>query len=136
MGADGSFSYVPAPNYFGADSFTYVASDGFLSSGAVTVSIEVTSVNDAPLARPDRLNVPKNGSATVDALANDTDVDGDTLTVIAFTQGSSGEVKYSQKNDNFRYTPRKGFTGTDTFTYTISDGNGGTATTVVTVVVG
>ncbi len=103
--ADGSFSYVPAPNYFGADSFTYTANDGVLSSGAVTVSIQVTAVNDAPLARPDTLNVPKNGSATVDALANDTDVDGDTLTVVAFTQGRHGERQVQRREPSTSDTP-------------------------------
>ena len=132
---DGSFSYVPAPNYFGADSFTYTANDGVLSSGAVRVSLQVTPVNDVPLARPDTLNVPKNGSATVDALANDTDVDGDTLTVVAFTQGRHGSVTYNAATLSFRYTPDKGFRGTDTFAYTISDGHGGTATAIVTAVI-
>jgi uncharacterized protein len=132
---DGSFSYTPEANYAGTDSFTYAASDGSLSSDVVTVSIEVTAVNDAPVARPDTLTVRKNSSATVVALANDTDVEGDALTVAAFTQGAHGEVKYSVKNRNFRYTPDRGFKGTDSFTYTISDGNGGTATAVVTVVV-
>ena len=79
--------------------------------------------------------MPKNGSATVDALANDTDVDGDTLTVVAFTQGRHGSVTYNAATLSFRYTPDKGFRGTDTFAYTISDGHGGTATAIVTAVI-
>jgi hypothetical protein len=83
----------------------------------------------------DTMTVPKNGSETVRALDNDTDGNGDDLTVVSFTQGAHGEVKYSTRNNNFRYTPRRGFTGTDSFTYTISDGRGGTDTATVWVTV-
>ena len=132
--ADGSFRYVPAANFFGADSFTYAASDGFLSSDDVTVSIEVSAVNDAPTTLPDALTVAKNdGATTIDVLANDTDVDGDALTVIAFTQGGHGRVQ--AQLGGLRYTPDRGFRGTDTFRYTVSDGHGGTATEVVRIVV-
>jgi hypothetical protein len=95
----------------------------------------VNAVNDAPVANPDAATVAKNGSGVITVLNNDTDVDGDSLTVISFTQGAHGTVKYSTKNVNFRYTPARGFSGTDTFTYTISDGQGGTATTTVTITV-
>ena len=100
---------------------------------AVVVGLNL--VNTPPIAGDDTASVPKNGSVAVDALANDSDPDGQTVTVVSHTQGSNGSVKYSAKNRNFRYTPNKGFTGTDTFTYTISDGFGGTATATVTVVV-
>jgi VCBS repeat-containing protein len=135
LNPDGSFTYTPAPNYNGSDSFTYKASDGAADSNVVTVTITVNAVNDNPVANPDSLTVAKNGSDVVFALANDTDVDGDTLTVVSYTQGAHGTVKYSPKNNNFRYTPAKGFSGTDTFTYTISDGHGGTATATVTITV-
>jgi predicted extracellular nuclease len=92
-------------------------------------------LNAAPIANNDSMTVAKNGSGVVLALANDFDVDGDTLTVVSYTQGAHGTVKYSLKNNNFRYTPAKGFRGTDTFSYTISDGQGGTATATVTVTV-
>ncbi len=92
-------------------------------------------LNAAPVANDDSLTVAKNGSDVVYALSNDYDLNGDTFTVVSYTQGAHGTVKYSAKNNNFRYTPKKGFTGTDTFTYTISDGKGGTATATVTVTV-
>ncbi|HKY52887.1 MAG TPA: ExeM/NucH family extracellular endonuclease, partial [Anaerolineales bacterium] len=135
LNADGSFSYTPAADFNGTDSFTYKANDGVADSNVATVTITVNAVNDSPVANPDSLIVAKNSSGIVLALANDLDVDGDTLTVVSFTQGAHGTVKYSTKNNNFRYTPAKGFTGTDTFTYTISDGNGGTATATVTITV-
>lgn len=92
-------------------------------------------LNAPPVATDDTMTVAKNGSDVVFALANDFDFDGDTLTVVEYSQGAHGTVKYSEKNNNFRYTPRRGFTGTDTFTYTISDGQGHTATATVTVTV-
>jgi predicted extracellular nuclease len=91
--------------------------------------------NLPPVANPDSFTVPKNGSDVVYALANDTDPEGDSFTVTSYSQGAHGTVKYSEKNNNFRYTPDKGFSGTDTFTYTITDAFGGTATGTVTVTV-
>ncbi len=74
--ANGSFSYTPAANYYGLDSFTYKANDGSLDSNVATVSITVTNVNDAPVAVNDAYTVVEDSSAhTVDVLANDTDVD-------------------------------------------------------------
>jgi predicted extracellular nuclease len=93
------------------------------------------NLNAPPVATPDSATVAKNSSAAIFALENDFDVDGDTLTVVSYSQGAHGTVKYSLKNNNFRYTPAKGFTGTDTFTYTISDGKGHTTTTTVTITV-
>jgi uncharacterized protein len=93
------------------------------------------NLNAPPVAVPDSATVAKNSSVAIAALANDFDVDGDTLTVVSFSQGTHGTVKYSAKNNNFRYTPARGFSGTDTFTYTISDGQGHTATATVTITV-
>jgi uncharacterized protein len=135
LNADGSFTYTPASNYNGPDSFTYKANDGHVDSNIATVSIMVNAVNDAPVAVNDSATVSKNGSGVIFILANDSDVEGDTLTVTSFTQPAHGTVTYSTKNKNFRYTPTRGFTGTDTFTYTISDGHGGTATATVTITV-
>jgi VCBS repeat-containing protein len=135
LNANGSFTYTPTLNYNGPDSFTYKANDGNLDSNTATVSITVNTVNDAPVANPDSATVAKNSSVAINALANDSDVDGDTLTVTSFSQGAHGTVTYSTRNKNFRYTPAKGFSGIDTFTYTISDGHGGTATATVTITV-
>jgi VCBS repeat-containing protein len=135
LNSDGSFTYTPTANYNGPDSFTYKANDGGLDSNVATVSITVNAVNDPPVAVNDSTTIAKNNSGVIFILTNDSDVDGDTLTVSGFTQPSHGTVAYSTKNKNFRYTPVKGFSGTDTFTYTISDGHGGTATATVTIIV-
>src|SRR6185436_12843752 len=83
LNADGSFTYTPASNYFGADSFTYRANDGVVNSGLATVSLTITNLNRAPVAADDSYTMAKNGSLTVTApglLGNDTDLDGDSLT--------------------------------------------------------
>ena len=135
LNTDGSFSYTPNANFNGSDSFTYKANDGTFDSNVATVNITIAAVNDNPDAVNDSATVNKNSSGVIFILLNDTDVDGDSLTVISFTQPSHGTVSYSTRNRNFRYTPTKGFTGTDTFTYTISDGHGGTDTATVTITV-
>jgi VCBS repeat-containing protein len=95
--------------------------------------ITVTNVNDPPVAVDDSATTPQDTPVTIDVLNNDSDSDGDTLTVNSVTQGSHGSV--TNNGSDVTYTPDPGFTGTDSFTYTISDGNGGTDTATVTVAV-
>src|SRR5439155_8141632 len=83
LNANGSFTYTPNSNYNGADSFTYMVSDGSLNSNVATVSLTVTAVNDAPTAANDAYALAEDQSLTIAAssiLANDSDVDGDSLT--------------------------------------------------------
>src|SRR5437899_777212 len=86
LNSDGSLVYMPALNFNGTDSFTYKASDGQAQSGTTTVTITVTPVNDAPVAaNDDSYTTPEDTQLTVSApgvLANDSDVDGDTLSAI------------------------------------------------------
>src|SRR5204862_1523011 len=80
LNSDGSFSYAPAANYHGTDSFTYKANDGQADSGIATVNIAITAVNDAPVAVNDSYTTAEDTQLTVSApgvLANDSDVDGD-----------------------------------------------------------
>lgn len=133
LNLDGSYTYSPAANYHGPDSFTYKAKDGQADSSVVTVSITVNSVNDNPVAVNDTADTNEQTPVTVNVVANDSDVDGDTLTVSAATQGTGGSVTFS--GGSVTYTPNAGFYGTDSFSYTVSDGNGGTATATVSVTV-
>jgi len=96
-------------------------------------NITVTNVNDPPVAVADNATTPENTPVTIDVLNNDSDIDGDTLTVDSVTQGTNGSV--TNNGSNVTYSPTLGFNGTDSFTYTISDGNGGTDTATVTVTV-
>ena len=79
--ADGTITYTPAANYTGADSFSYTIGDGQGGSATATVSVTVTAANDAPVAVNDAATTAEDTAVTIAVLANDTDVDGDTLTV-------------------------------------------------------
>ena len=130
---DGTYLYKPAPNYFGPDTFTYTVSDGKGGVTTYTVTILVTPVNDAPVAKNDTGAVRPGSSVSIPVLANDTDLDGDKLTVTKATAGQ-GTVRILP-DGSISYTPRPGFSGTDTITYIVSDGHGGFATATVTIVV-
>ncbi|MBN2509775.1 MAG: tandem-95 repeat protein, partial [Spirochaetales bacterium] len=124
-----SLRYEPDDNYSGFDSFTYSISDGNGGFAGATVNITVNPVNDTPVVADDSATLSVNGTYLFDVLVNDSDVDGDTLSITEFTQGSHGTV--TAEGDSLRYTPDTDYSGTDSFTYTISDGNGGTASATV-----
>jgi uncharacterized repeat protein (TIGR01451 family) len=131
-------SYTPNANYFGPDSFTYTVSDGNGGSDSATVSITVTNVNDPPDAVNDTATMAEDsGANTINVLANDTFVPdaGETLTIVSVTQGANGSVAITGGGTTVSYTPNLNFFGSDSFTYTISDGNGGTDTATVNVTV-
>ena len=130
-----SFTYTPAANYNGTDSFTVTVSDGVAESTG-TINITITPVNDAPMAVADSFatNEDVAHEAELSALlANDTDVDGDTLTITSVGNASNGAV--SMVAGDVVFTPASNFTGAATYRYTISDGTL-TADGTVTVTVG
>jgi len=132
---DGSFEYTPDPDFFGTDSFTYVASDGTNDSQATTVTITVNAQADPPAATDDSFTAPNDGTVqTLDVLQNDTsDPDGSqTLTLLSVTQGSEGGT-VAISGGSISYTAPVGFVGTETFTYTIEDSDGMEDTATVTV---
>jgi len=134
LAPNGSFTYLPDSNFSGSDSFVYELSDGDGDSDTATVTITITAVNDPPVANDDSATVNEDSANTViDVLSNDTDVDGDTLTVASVTQPANGSV--TNNGTNVSYTPDGNYHGSDTFTYTVSDGNGGTDTATVSVTV-
>lgn len=134
LNADGGFTYTPNANFNGSESFTYKANDGNADSNVATVSISVNSVNDPPTAVNDTATVAEDSGPTAipvldnDSVAPDT---GETLTIIAVTQGSNGAVAITGNGTGLTYRPNDNFAGTDTFTYTVTDGNGGTARATV-----
>jgi VCBS repeat-containing protein/parallel beta-helix repeat protein len=133
LNSDGSYTYSPNANWNGSDSFTYTANDGSLNSNVATVSITVNAVNDAPIANNDSVTTNEDAPITSNVVANDMDVEGDTLTVSAVTQGANGTVSFA--GGTVTYTPNANWNGTDSFTYTVSDGNGGFASAAVSVTV-
>ena len=116
-----------------SDSFTYAIGDGKGGSDTATVTITVTPVNDSPVAQNDAANVARGASVVVGVLANDSDPEGDTLSITSVTQGTNGSITIS--GDSVTYT-HNGFNTTfDSFTYTIIDGKGGTDTATVSITV-
>lgn len=129
--AGNQVSYQAAANYSGPDTFTYTIRDpGFLTSVG-TVSVTVTPVNDPPAAVADSASTSEDTPIAIAVLGNDTDIDGDTLSISAVTQGAKGSV--TTNGTTATYTPNLNTTGNDSFTYSISDGNGGTGMATVNI---
>ncbi len=122
---DGTFAYTPGVNFEGQDSFAYRASNGSASSVG-TVTIEVTpGSNDIPETQPDTYMPGEDREYVRDAsqgvLANDQDSDGDVMTARLVTPPVNGTLVFSE-DGSFSYLPAPDFFGTDTFTYSVSDG--------------
>ncbi|HEX3764767.1 MAG TPA: Ig-like domain-containing protein [Kofleriaceae bacterium] len=127
-------TYTPAPDYNGADSFTYTVADPSGATATATVTVAIDPVNDPPVATADAIRLDEDTSAMIDVVANDGDVDHDALTVTAVTQPAHGTAAIVDAT-HVRYTPAPDYNGLDSFSYTISDGNGGEAGAEVSVTV-
>ncbi len=136
--ADNTFNYDPADNFNDTDSFTYTVSDGDGGTDTATVSITVRAVNDAPVAGDDSATTDEDEAVTIDVLNNtegkDTDVDGDTLNIASVTQPTNGTATITT-DGKVEYAPSANFNGTDSFEYTVDDGNGGSDTATVSITV-
>ena len=134
---NGSFTFTPAANWHGIDSFTYKANDGTADSDIATVTITVTAVNDAPVAVADAYSMAEDTVLNVSApgvLGNDTDVEDAALTMQVGTQPTHGTLA-PDADGSFNYTPVANFFGVDTFTYRASDGTAWSAYATVTITV-
>ena len=119
----GSFTYVPDPNFFGVESFTYVVSDSVLTDTGTT-TITVTNVPDAPDTEGDAYATDRDVPIVEVApglLGNDTDYDGDILTAALATPPTNGGVVLNP-DGSFSYTPHPGYVGAASFSYTADDG--------------
>ncbi|MCR9951769.1 tandem-95 repeat protein, partial [Vibrio parahaemolyticus] len=117
---DGSVTYTPNDNYHGTDSFTYIVTSGGVSE-STTVSVDVTPVNDAPVAKDDTAITDEDTPVTIDVLPNDTDVDGDKLSIeSASVPKEQGTVEVV--NGKLVFTPAENFNGDAEITYTVTDG--------------
>ncbi len=139
--ADGSFNYNAATGFRGTDSFTYTLQDGFGGSDTATVTLANVFTNRAPVAQTDAFTGNQNAEISGNVLANngngaDSDPDGDTLAVTAQTiTTANGGTAVLAANGGFTYTPATGFSGADSFAYTVTDGFGGSATGTVNLTV-
>ncbi len=120
-GAAPQLTYT-APTNRATDAFVYEVSDGTLTAQA-TITITILRPNIDPVANDDTATTTQETPVTIDVLANDTDADGDILEVNGSTGSSHGSVLCS--STKCTYTPEPGYFGSDTFTYYIRDGFGG-----------
>ncbi|TMQ06211.1 MAG: tandem-95 repeat protein, partial [Deltaproteobacteria bacterium] len=131
---DHQVSYTPAANYNGADSFSYTIDDGHGAQATATVAITIAPVNDPPVAADDAAATDEDTQLAIDVAANDSDVDGDTLTVASVTQPAHGTAAIADGH-HVTYTPAANYNGSDAFQYTIGDGNGAQATATVAIAI-
>ncbi|WP_157951203.1 tandem-95 repeat protein, partial [Cyanothece sp. BG0011] len=131
---DGTLTYIPDLNFNGNDSFSYTISDLQGGSDSATVDIQINPINDAPKAINDTATTSANQSIIIDVLSNDSDAEGDPISIQNFNQPDYGVI--SQNSDGtLNYTPETDFVGNDSFTYTITDNQGQTSTAQVDVTV-
>jgi len=134
----GSITYTPDANFHGTASFSYTVSDGNGGTDTGTVTVTVASINDVPVAVADAVSTDEDTPLTFPATqlaANDTDADLDALTVTAVTATATTHGTVVLTSGSITYTPATNYNGAADFGYTVSDGNGGTASGSVTVTV-
>ena len=133
---NGSPVFTPEANFNGTATFTYTISNGAGGTSSAVVTLTVNPQNDAPVAVADSFTLNEDNALTISPaslLGNDSDIDGDTLSIIGVSNPTHGTVEIV--NGSPVFTPEANFNGTATFTYTISDGAGGTSSAVVTLTV-
>ncbi len=139
---DGTWTYTPAKDYNGADTFTVTVSDGHGGTATATIDIGINPVNDPP-----KIDDPTSGNLDpvtghynlttdedkpVSGQVKATDPDGDALTYAKGTDPQHGTV-FVNEDGTWTYTPAKDYNGSDIFTVTVSDGHGGTATATIDI---
>lgn len=137
--ATGSITYTPNLNANGMDSFSYTVTAGGVTSNIATVTINITPVNDAPIGIANTAVGPRNTALTINVLGNDTDVDGDVLTILAGSVtapvGPAGSVSAASSNANGTLAFTANTAGIYRFNYQATDGLTSTPATQVTVTV-
>ena len=133
VNANGTITYTPNAGFNGTDTITYTVTDPSGLTDTATVSVSVGAVNDPPVAVDDVATVAEDGSVTIPVLANDSDPDGDPLTVTSATS-PDGTVTINP-DGTLSFTPNPNFNGPTTITYTVTDPSGATDTATVAVTV-
>ena len=130
----GTVQYAPEPDYHGADRFTYVVSSGSGLTARAAVDVTVLPVNDPPEAVDDAADTTEDTRVTIAVLDNDTDPEGDPLTVAEISTPAHGAARLTEAGA-VEYTPDPDYHGPDGFTYVVGDGSGLTARAAVEVTV-
>jgi hypothetical protein len=134
--ADRTITYAPTLNYFGPDSFDYQVCDSDGACDTATVSITVTSVNDAPVAADDTATTDEDTAVTIDVLTNDTDVeDGKPGGAVTVTSGPSHGSATVKADRTITYAPTLNYFGPDSFDYQVCDSDGACDTATVSITV-
>jgi hypothetical protein len=132
-GGGTGLTYQPDTDATGADSFTYTVTDGHSPGVTATVSVIIAD-GVLPVAGDDARTLLEDAGATViSVLGNDSDGDGDSLSITGVTNGAKGVVTHT--STTVTYSPNHNANGADTFTYTIYDGHGGSATGHVAITI-
>jgi hypothetical protein len=132
---DTTITYSTVSGFAGQDTFSYTVSDnrGGLDTALVTVTVTEPH-NNPPIAKSDSVIVRQDSTVCIYALQNDTDIDGDNLCIQSLdTTGTSGTVVIDPGDTTVTYSPAQGFTGKDSFSYTVTDGKGGIDTSAVII---
>lgn len=132
-GAGANRTYTPNPGFYGIDNIRYRVAYG-LATAEANVTVNVSFVNHPPVANPDSAGTKAGRAISIPVLANDSDSDGDPLTITAVGQPSMGQATIV--GNQIVYSAGRRAKATDTFGYTISDGRGGTASSTVSVRIG
>ncbi|WP_347881046.1 Ig-like domain-containing protein [Pseudomonas sp. LA21] len=133
--ATGEYTYTPAKDYNGNDSFTVVVSDGHGSSVESVVSINVTPVNDAPVTEDQSKTTAEDTAVSDKIVATDVDQDSLTFTLKSGSEPKHGTLTLDSATGEYTYTPAKDYNGADSFTVVVSDGQGGSVESVVSITV-
>lgn len=124
-----NLTYTPHSNYFGSDSFTFKANDTQLDSNIATITINISAVNDVPVADDKIINTGVNTPVSVTLTGSDIETSELTFSVT----GGPSHGALSGTLPNLTYTPLDSYTGSDSFTYTASDGQATSLPATVTI---
>ncbi|MFH1717026.1 MAG: Ig-like domain-containing protein [Planctomycetota bacterium] len=120
LNPDGTYNYVPDDGYVGSDSFTFSVADGQIGAEPVQAKVTIAVTNTGPILTPDLATTDQGVPVVVDVLANDSDPDGDPLSLGVFTYEGAGTLVLNE-DGTFIYTPAEGFSGEDSFVYSATD---------------
>ncbi len=131
---DNKIKYVPEADWNGENSFTYTVTDGSEESNEATVIVTVNPVNDVPVAVDDTVEGKEDNEIVIDVLTNDSDEDGDILSIKTVSDAVYGKVEITPDN-KIKYIPEADWNGEDSFEYIVTDGKGGEVAGTVNVTV-
>lgn len=134
VNSDGSYSYTPAPDFNGTDTFGYIVTDQDGDSASASVMMTVIPVDDVPVANDDAFSTMAGSSVDGDLSSNDTGF-GDGGIVYSLNGAPANGSVSVNANGHFTYTPNSGFGGTDSFGYRVIDADGDQANATVDVMV-